>query len=100
MPESDGRVLNLISQVSNTSFIVTIVEESDGEDGTKVLYNGLPEELKEFLVNFNNDELLQNPKNVLRSIIRMQAMITGGMGGLIEAIDQDQSVMEFGQDDD
>ena len=63
------------------------MEESDGEDGTQVLYNGLPDDLKEFLVNFSNDELLQNPLNVLRSIIRMQAMITGGMGGLIDAID-------------
>ena len=72
MPESDGRVLKLISQASNTDYIVTIVEENnDGEEGTRVLYNGLPEDLKEFLVNFNNDELLQNPKNVLRSIIRM-----------------------------
>ena len=63
------------------------MEESDSEDGTQVLYNGLPDDLKEFLVNFSNDELLQNPLNVLRSIIRMQAMITGGMGGLIDAID-------------
>ena len=63
------------------------MEESDGEDGTQVLYNGLPDDLKEFLVNFSNDELLQNPLNVLRSIIRMQAMITGGMRGLIDAID-------------
>ena len=71
------------------------MEESDGEDGTQVLYNGLPEELKEFVVNFSNDELLQNPLNVLRSIIRMKAMITGGMGGLLETIDDDQSTMEF-----
>lgn len=71
MPESDGRVLKLISQASNTDYIVTIVEESNEDEGTRVLYNGLPEDLKEFLVNFNNDELLQNPKNVLRSIIRM-----------------------------
>ena len=58
VPESDGRVLNLISQASNTVFTVTIVEETEGEEGTTVLYNGLPEELKEFLVNFSNDELL------------------------------------------
>ena len=71
MPESDGRVLKLISQASNTDYIVTIVEENNEDEGPRVLYNGLPEDLKEFLVNFNNDELLQNPKNVLRSIIRM-----------------------------
>ena len=83
-----GSEEEVVIRVSKNAKVVTIHGASQF---------ALPEDLKEFLVNFNNDELLQNPKNVLRSIIRMQAMITGGMGGLIEAIDQDQSViMEFG----
>ena len=88
-PDSGGKVLNLTSLGTSTVHTVTIVEESDEANGTQVLYNGLPEELKEYLVNYSSDELLQNPLTVLRSIIRMQAMITGGMNRLIEVIDAD-----------
>ena len=46
---------------------VEIVQEGDD----LVYYQGLPEELQEFLFNYSNEELLQDPVNVVQSIIRM-----------------------------
>ena len=53
------------------------------------MYTGLPEELTEYLFNYTNEELLHNPIDIVKSIIRMQAVIKGGMGGLIAMIDND-----------
>ena len=41
------------------------------------------------MVNYTNDELLQNPLIIIRSIIRMHAMLSDGMTALIDQIDQD-----------
>ena len=53
------------------------------------MYEGLPEDLAEYLSNYTNEELLQNPIDIVRSLIRMKAVLKGGMGGLISAIDDD-----------
>ena len=68
------------------SHIVITIEES-GEDG-QVSYAGLPEELQEFLFNYSNEELLQDPESVLQSIVRMQACFQKGVGaGVLLAMD-------------
>ena len=69
-----------------------MVEEQAGEgEGAEqiIFYHGLPEMLAEYLSNYSNEELLQNPIDIVRSIIRMHAMLKGGIGGLISAIDDD-----------
>ena len=68
-----------------------MVEEQQGGDGAEqvIVYHGLPEILAEYLSNYSNEELLQNPIDIVRSIIRMHAMLKGGMGGLISVIDDD-----------
>ena len=68
------------------SHIVITIEES-GEDG-QVSYAGLPEELQEFLFNYSNEELLQDPESVLQSIVRMQACFQKGVGaGVLLSMD-------------
>ena len=54
-------------------------------------YNGLPADLRDYLSNYSNEELLQDPNVIIRSIIRIHAVIQGGMGGLIEAVDIDNN---------
>ena len=58
-------------------------------DEARVKYTGLPDDLQEFLVNYRSEELLANPVEIVRSIIRMQAMLTGGMNQLLHTIDND-----------
>lgn len=48
--------------------MITVKEA--GDDGL-VHFEGLPEELQEFLFNYSNEELLQDPVTVVKSIIRM-----------------------------
>ena len=50
-------------------------------------YRGLPVELHELLFNFTNEELLANPLDIVHNVIRMNAMLAGGMRGLIATID-------------
>ena len=45
------------------------------------------EELQGFLSNYNNEELMQDPKNIILSIIRMQAMLRRGVAGLIDTLE-------------
>ena len=64
--------------------------EGEGEGAEQVIkYHGLPEILAEYLQNYSNEELLFNPIGIVRSIIRMHALLKGGMGGLISVIDDD-----------
>ena len=79
---SDNREFTLTSQGSEAAPISVRVLDVDGE----VRFEGLPDELKEFLGNFNAEEMLENPVVVVKSIIRMQAMLTHGMGGLFNMI--------------
>ena len=45
------------------------IEESKEDGGVK--FEGLPEDLAQYLFNYSDEELLQDPVTVLRSIIRM-----------------------------
>ena len=52
--EDDSRILNLTHVRTAQEEIITVEETDDGQ----VLYTGLPEELRELLVNYSNEELL------------------------------------------
>ena len=54
-----------------------------------VRYDGIPEPLREFLFNYSNEELAREPINVVKSIIRMQAILTKG-SPLVLDMQQDQ----------
>ena len=68
-----------------------MVEEQKGEgEELVIVYHGLPEILAEYLSNYSNEELLENPIDIVRSIIRMHAVLKGGIGGLISVLDDDE----------
>ena len=63
-----------------------VLIEGDGKE-TQVTYKGLPPELEDHVCSFTNQELLENPVDSVRGMIRMHATVAGGIGGLFMAID-------------
>ena len=51
------------------------IKEQDDLASTDVLFDGLPEDLTPFLDNYSNEEKLESPHTILRSICRMQAIL-------------------------
>lgn len=83
---SNDRELILTHVITGEENRVTVEEAKDGT----VEYAGLPAELRDFLYNFTVEELLENPEQTVHNIIRMNAMIAGGMSGLITIIEEDE----------
>ena len=50
------------------------IEEVKQEEGVSVVFQDLPEALQPYLSNYSNEELIENPHMVLRSICRIQAV--------------------------
>ena len=60
-----------------TVTIEEIKEQDDHNDlaSTDVRFDGLPDDLTPFLDNYSNEEKLESPHTILRSICRMQAIL-------------------------
>ena len=99
--DTDQKVLNMTAQGSDDVITIRVeMQEMLDQDsiliashdttyqqGFRVIYNGLPQELQEYLINYNNEQLLKNPLEIVNSIIRMHAVVQGGLNELLNVID-------------
>ena len=97
MKDSDEEVITVrVEQqdIEDSENILMSSLEVGHLEGFKVLYTGLPEELQQYLINYTNEELLARPLDIVRSIIRMHALVLGGgMNELMDVIaDNDESI--------
>ena len=75
------------------------VQVEEGKGGEEVVYRNLPEPLLPFLANYSQQELLDEPLLVLRSICRMQVVLNNG-GNVQTLLDSIQEEAKLSDDDE